>query len=258
MNIIVCYKFTPDDEDLVVKPDRSISLEKAEWEISEYDLNAVEAAMQLAEASEGKVLALSAGGSQLDNSKGKKDILSRGPDELYLVVDEAVAVGDTNLTARVLAAAIEKMGAYDLVLCGEGSSDLYFQQTGLQLGEVLGLPTINSISKVELVDGKLVAERSLEGDVEVLEVPMPAVLSVTTDINQPRLPSMKEILKAGKKPVTMWTLHDLKVKDGVETKVDVLEVKAPPQKERKRMIIPGKPEEAAEALVGYLSKEGVI
>jgi len=209
MNIIVCYKLIPDSEDLVKNPDGSISLEQAEWVISDYDLLAVEAGLQLVEKHGGKLTALSVGTDKLQNSKAKKDILSRGPDELYLVTDPTLGYGDTHQTAQVLTSAIQKIGEFDLVLFGEGSGDLYFQQVGLQVGELLGKPTLNAVSKVDVENDALTVERSLENVIDVLSVPMPAALSVTTDINVPRLPSMREILKAGKKPVTEWTLGDL-------------------------------------------------
>jgi electron transfer flavoprotein beta subunit len=258
MNIIVCCKLTPDAGDIEVKADGSISLERAEWGIGSFDLQAVEAAVRLAEATSGKVIALSAGPHQINQSKLKKDLLSRGPDELYLVVDDALAGADTAVTAAVLAQAIRKIGPFDLVLCGEGSADLYFQQVGLQLGEKLGLPTLNAINRIEPADGKLLVDRSLEDEVEVLEVPLPAVLSVTVDIHQPRLPTMKEILKAGKKPVTGWSLDDLDLGPELKPQVEVLATKAPHQVQRKQIVIPGSPEEAARALVGYLNKEGLV
>lgn len=258
MNIIVCYKLVPDPEDIITKPDGSISLDQAEWVISDYDLMAIEAAVQLVEANGGKVMALSIGTGQLSNSKTKKDVLSRGPDELYLVVDEALRDADTNLTARTLAAAVEKLGEFDLVLCGEGSADLYFQQVGMQLGELLGLPTLNAISKIEFSGGKLTVERSLEDEVEVLDIPSKAVFAVTTDINQPRLPSMREILKASKKPVVEWTLNDVSIKDGLQQRVEILSVRSPKQVDRKRVRLEGKPEEAVQALIGHLSKDGVL
>jgi len=185
MNIVVCVKLTPDPSDIEVKSDGSISLERAEWSIGNFDLQAVEAAVRLAEAAaaageESKVIALSAGPEAIDQSKLKKDLLSRGPDELVMVVDDALRGADTAATAAVLAQAVRKLGPVDLVLCGEGSADLYFQQVGLQLGERLCLPTLNAISKIERDGEVLVVERDLEDEVEVLEVPLPAVLSVTT------------------------------------------------------------------------------
>ena len=92
MNIVVCVKLTPDAGDIEVRPDGSISLERAEWIIGSFDLQAIEAGVRLAEAQPaGKVIALSAGPRQINNSKLKKDLLSRGPDELVLVVDDALA-----------------------------------------------------------------------------------------------------------------------------------------------------------------------
>jgi electron transfer flavoprotein beta subunit len=257
MNIVTCFKFTPDSKDIEVKGDGSISLEKAEWTIGEYDLHAVEAAVKLVETVTGKVTALSAGPQKISNSKLKKDILSRGPNDLTLVVDEKLGTNDTHMTAAVLAAAVKKLAQVDLVICGEGSSDLYFQQVGLQLGEMLDWPTINAVGKIEAKDGKVIVERNLEDEIEVLEVTLPAVLSVTTDINQSRLPTMKEILKAGQKPVTEWKLTDLGMAD-VKAGVEILSVKAPRQVDRKKVLIEAKAEEAVQTLVGYLSKEGVI
>lgn len=260
MNIVVCVKLTPDASDIEVRGDGSISLERAEWGIGGFDLQAIEAGLRMAESSPGsKLTALSAGPQKASNSKLKKDVLSRGPDELVLVIDEALANADTAMTASVLAAAIQQMEGVDLVLCGEGSADLYFQQVGLQLGERLGLPTLNAVSKIS-VEGTdhLLVERSLEEEVEVIEVPLPAVLSVTTDIHQPRLPTMKEILKASKKPVTEKTLADLGLQGSAQPQVEVVSVKAPHQVQRKNVMISGTPDEAAKELVGYLKREGIL
>lgn len=258
MNIIVCYKLIPDSEDMVVNSDGSISLDQAEWVISDYDLLAVEAGLQLVEKNGGKLVALSVGTEKLQNSKSKKDILSRGPDELTLVIDPIIGVGDTHLTAQVIASAIQKIGEFDLVLFGEGSGDLYFQQVGMQVGELLGIPTMNAISNIEVADAGLTVERSLENEIDVLNLSLPAALSVTTDINVPRFPTMKEILKAGKKPVTEWSLGDLSLAEEVKPSVDILSVKAPKAADRKKIQIDGKPEEVVQTLIGYLSKEGVL
>ena len=101
-------------------------------------------------------------------------------------------------------------------------------------------------------------ERSLENEMEVLEVGLPAALSVTTDINQPRLPGMKEILKAGKKPVVEWSLADLGINSPVENKVEVVQTRAPHRVQRKQAKIGGTAQEAAQGLVDALVKEGLI
>lgn len=258
MKIIVCYKVTPEAEGIEVKPDGEISLAKAEWKIGQYDLNAIEAGVALAESAGGEVAALSVGASHITSSKAKKAVLSRGPQELYQVVDDCLESVDTNLTARILAAAVRMLGEVDLVLCGEGSSDLYFQQVGLQLGELLGYPTTNAVSKIEVDGDGLIIERSLENDVETLEVSLPAVLSVTTDINLPRLPSMKDILGAGKKPVTEWSLDDLNIAGELESQVEIINVSPPPSADRKNIKLEGSTEEAVAELINLLNKEGVI
>lgn len=258
MNVIVCCKLAPDSEDIQIKPDGSISLENAEWKIGQYDRPAIEAGVQLVESAGGSVTALSAGAQKLNNSKARKDILSRGPDDLYLVVDERLDDADSHFTARSLAAAIRRRGVFDLVICGEGSPDLYAQQVGLQLGELLGVPTTNSVAKINLEDGKLIVERNLEDEIETLEMPLPAVVSVTADICEPRVASMKNILAAGKKPVTVWTLDDLPFDGKKASARQVLSTNAPRQAQRKGKILKGKPEETAAQLVAFLSKEGVL
>jgi electron transfer flavoprotein beta subunit len=257
MNIVTCVKCVPDLQDIEIEADGSVSLEKAEWIIGEYDLQAIEAAVELAESSSGKVMALSAGPQEIRTSKLRKDILSRGPDELYLVVDDRLSVNDTLTTAVALTEAIRKLGCVDLVLFGEGSSDLYFQQVGLQVGEMFGWPTLNCVGKVELSGNNLTVERDLEDEVEVFEIPLPAALCVTAYINQPRLPTMKDILKAGQKPLTEWSLEDLELPE-IESVVDIVSIKAPPQIGRKQIVIEADVEEAVEILINHLRNEGVI
>ncbi len=261
LNIIVCYKLSPDAEDLRILPDRSLSFAEAEWRIGQYDLNAVEAGVSLAEATGGTVTALSVGPKELENSKARKAILSRGPHDLYQVVDDRLRDADTHTTAQVLAVAIRKLSAngysFHLILCGEGSADLYAQQVGAQLGQLLGLPTLNAVAKIEPSGDHLIVERALEDEIEILEVPLPAALSVTTDINLPRIPGMRDILAAGKKPVTQWSLDDLGLSGGIRPGVEILDTRAPLQVNRKRQIWEGESEDMINKLVAELRKEGI-
>lgn len=264
MNIVVCIKLTPDVSDIEVSKDGSISLERAEWIIGGFDLQALEAGIRLAEATSGKVTALTAGPGKIDNSKLKKDVLSRGPDALVMMVTgDALAGADTAVTATVLARAIQKLAGtepVDLVLFGEGSADLYFQQVGLQVGEKLGWPTLNAISQIEpSADGAgLQVSRDLEDATQILDVALPAALSVTTDIAQPRLPTMKMILAAAKKPVTGWSLADLGLTDPLSNKLQTLSTQAPHHVSRKNVLISGTPDEEAQQLIQYLNQEGIL
>lgn len=241
MRILVCYKIVPDEQDIGVNPDRTLSFDRAELKIGQYDLNAVEAGIQLVEAAGGSLSALTAGGPEVENSKMKKNILSRGPEKNYTVNDAALAHADSFATAKALAAAAQKIGEWDLILCGEGSSDLYAQQVGIELGELLGVTSLNAVSSVRADGDKLAVERTLEDEVETLTVTLPAVLSVTADINVTRVPSMKEILGAGKKPSIHWGKDDISVSAG--STQETLSVLAPAQTERKRVVIEGDSED---------------
>lgn len=233
MNTVACYKITPDNQDVAVAPDGSIDLAHAVMVLGEYDLMAIEEAAKVAEATEGRAVLLTAGGEALGDTKLVKAALSRGASELYSVSDPALADADAFQTATVLAAALGKM-EYDLVICGEGSADRYEQQVGSLLGSLLGLPVVNAVSGIEPRDGSVVVERALENEVEVLEVALPAVVSVTTDINLPRIPQLKDILAAGKKPVTAWTLDEV---GGLPSAcVETVSVKAPGNVERKKVV----------------------
>lgn len=254
MKIVTCYKVVPEDQDITVNSDRTLKLENAEAKISPYDLNAVEAAVQIKESlPECTVVGVSVGGRKyMDNQKVRKDILSRGLDSLTLVADDAFGSLLPAETAAVLAAAVSKEG-FDLVLCGEGSGDLYSQQVGTLLGQRLGVSNINAVNKITLNNGVALVERSLDEEVEVLEVKLPAVLSVTSDINVPRLPAMKAILAAGKKPVSSNSAADI----GFSTAEPVsrtASVTAPEQMDRKKQIIASDSDEGIKEFVELVKK----
>ncbi len=254
MKIITCYKCVPDEQDIAVNnADGSLDFSKADAKISQYDLNAIEAACQLKQqAAEAQVTALSVGGKALTNAKGRKDVLSRGPDELIVVIDDQFEQALPQQTASALAAAAQKAG-FDLILCGDGSSDLYAQQVGLLVGEILNIPAVNGVSKIiSLTADTLTVERELEDETETLSIPLPAVVAVSTDINSPQIPSMKAILGAAKKPVRM-------VGGGYRfltpwTPWSEQQVAAPKQRERQRIVIEGDGEEQIAAFAENLRK----
>ena len=252
MKIIVCCKVVPNEEELQVLPNRELGFNGVPWKISQYDLNALESGKQLA-AGGGSMTALSIGSTEaLGSSKIQKDILSRGPDSLKLVLDDRKPFQDSLQTAKAIAGAVQAAGDYDLVLCGMGSSDLYFQEVGVQVGALLGLPAVNNVTGITPAgEGVLHVERTLENEVEVLEVPLPAVLSVSSEINVPSVPAMWDIMKAGKKPV-----EKLDCPDCGEPSLRTLEQLAPEQQERRQELVEGDGEEAVDALVRFLKKEG--
>ena len=254
MKIITCYKSVPDEQDIAVNnADGSLDFSKADGKISQYDLNAIEAACQLKQQlGDAQVIAMSVGGKALTNAKGRKDVLSRGPDELVVVIDDRFEQALPRETAVVLAAAAQKSG-FDLILCGDGSSDLYAQQVSLLVGETLNIPAVNGVSKIlSLSDSTLTVERELEDETETLSIPLPAVVAVSTDINSPQIPSMKAILGAAKKPVQVWSADDIGF-TAMEAG-SAQHVAAPKQRERQRIVIEGDGEEQIAAFADSLRK----
>ena len=229
MNIIVPIKVLADDQDIVVAADRSLDDSKAHRIVSTYDLNAIEAAAQLAAANEGSnVVAVTVGGADIDDSKLKKNVLARGVDELYMTADDACKGLDARATAVALAELVSKVGDFDVVLCGDGSADNYAQQVDVQLADALGLPVVTAVSAVSVEGAVATCDRMLETQLQTVQVDLPAVISVVPDIALPRIPGMKDILAAGKKPSSVNAASDV-----AAAVVDVVETKAPQQAERK-------------------------
>lgn len=252
MKIIACVKVVPDIEDITATPDGKLSFDRAAAVINSFDLNAIEEGARLA-GEDGELVTLSVGDEATAGSKVKKDILSRGPQEAFFVADEAAAGLDTYQTASVLKAAAEKIGDFDLILCGDGSADVYAQQVGIQLAELMNLPVINSVSKIEPGEGVVEIERTVEDGVEILEVQLPAVLCVTSDINVPRIAGMRELLSSGKKPSTVWSIADL----GPAPSATLVEthLSAPPKTERKNIIFQSDSDEAINDFIAALRAE---
>ena len=230
MNIVVCCKVVPDDQDIQVAADGTLDYSKAKPIVSAYDLNAIEAAAQLADG--GRVVAVTAGPADIDDSKLKKNVLARGVDELYMTADDACKGLDARGTAAALAELVSKVGGFDVVLCGDGSADNYAQQVDVQLAAKLGLPVVTAATKISALDGALEVERTLEDVVEVVEVPLPAVVSVAPDIALPRIPGMKDILAAGKKPMNVAGAEG-----AYESSIEVVSCLAPKQADRKHEIL---------------------
>ena len=247
MKIVACFKIAPEAQDITARPDRSLNFERAAWKIGTYDLNAIEAARVLADEVGGSVIGLSAGNAELTNTKITKDALSRGLDELVTVIGDAIPDAESYQTADVLAGAIKAIGGVDLVLLGTGSSDAYTQQVGNQLGGILGWATLNGVDAIKAEGDHLVVDRLLEDGVQVVEVTLPAVISLTSGINTPRIAGMKDILAAGKKPVASSEVGALAPATAARESVQ-----APEQMARKGSIIEGTPAEAAAQLAAIL------
>ena len=259
MNIVVCMKQIPDLQQIRIK-DRKPLLEGAPLIFGDMDKNALEEAIRIKDKVEGtKVTALAMGGAKLKD--GIKEALAIGADEAVLLMDPQFAGSDAMGKARALANAIEKIGEYDLILCGEGSTDNYSGQMGPRLAEILDLPQITYVRELEIKDGNIKAVRNMEESFEVVETELPALVTVANEINQPRLASLRDILKAARKPVQEWTAADLGLsEDEVGAKGSSMEMLSnlAPEQERKQIVFEGDLDDVIESLVNALTKEGVL
>jgi electron transfer flavoprotein beta subunit len=256
--VLVCVKQAVDVSQLKVdSATRQLVTAGAPRKMSDFDKNALEEAIKIKEKLGSEVVTLTVGHEEAKAIL--REGLAIGADKAYCVNDLGVQGIDTGGTAYVLAEMVKKIGEYDLVLCGDSSLDSFSGLVGPRLSEVLNLPQITSVKKVTVEGDAVIAERSLEDASEVVKAKMPALISVTREINQPRIPSLMMIMKASKKEIVTWSLKDLNVPaEKIDSKIEIIDVLAP-KMERKRVKITGESvQEIAEKLAKALAQEGVV
>jgi electron transfer flavoprotein beta subunit len=190
-----------------------------------------------------------------------REALAMGADEACLLTDPLFEGSDSHATANVLAAAITKIVDYDLVLCGMYSEDLFAFQVGPRLAEMCNLPQITYAARVTLDGSKVTVERDLENERQIVESKLPCLISVTREINEPRLPTLMAIMAASKKPMNTWTAADISLdKEEVGFNGSMVEVLRTTVSagERKRIMLQGEAAEIAPQLVKALLQEGVL
>jgi electron transfer flavoprotein beta subunit len=255
LKIITCCKWVIDEADIKVDAgSRKLILDRASYKISPYDRNAVEEAMRLQTEHGATIAAMTVAPPTAKNCL--KDVLSRGPDKAYFVNDPSFADLEPSQTSALLASAIKMPVEFDLIICGEGSSDLYTQQVGPVLAEKLGIPCATYVNKLTYVEGenRIIAERKLDDGVEVVSIPLPALVTVLPDINTPRIPSLKQVLGAAKKPVENITLE--KLGQGFNPCLETTGILAATMERRHLKF--GTQAEDIRSLISALLKEGVI
>ncbi len=229
MNMIVCVKQVPDPE----APPASFKIDATSNQvvpppgvppvISPFDENAVEAALRLKDAQGGKITVISLGTNLLRDVVKKP--LSMGADELVLLEDEAFVDGDSWSTAYALAMAIKKIGEYDIIFCGRQAGDWDAGQVGSGIAEILGLPGVTLAKKIEAADGKAKVERVTPDGYQIIEVPLPALITVSNELGEPRYATIKGIMAAKRKEPIVWKPADIGVEpaqigtDGRRTKM---------------------------------------
>ena len=261
MRILVCIKQAIDVSQIKVdKSTGRLILENAPKKMNDFDKNALEEAIRLKEKLGGEVLTVTIGTE--DAKTTIREALAMGADKAYIINDPAFEGSDTLAASLVLAEAMKKIGQFDLILCGEASIDSYSALVGPRLAERLNIPLITYSRKISLEGDVVTAERTLEDSYQTVKVKIPALLTVTKDINEPRIPTLMAIMKASKKEAVVWKAADVGISDervGKKGSATIVTSVLAPKNERKKITIREEnPMNAAEKLAMALLQEGVI
>ena len=258
--IVVLVKDIPDLNEVKIDAStRSPMVEGAKRRLNDLDKRALEAALKLKEAGGMEVVTVSMGDERTKTCL--LEALAMGADAAYIVADPALKGLDAHTTSLVLETAIRKAGAFDVIVSGELSLDGMGSQVGPRVAELLGIPQITYLKELKYEAGKYRAVRDLEDVDEVVEAEPPFLVTVVREINEPRIPSLMNIMKAKKKPLVEWNAEALGFKpDELKTSVRVVvsDVKAPEVSRKRVMIKVEKVEDAVAKLVSALAAEGIL
>jgi electron transfer flavoprotein beta subunit len=258
MRIVVAYKWTCDPEEATVRADGTVDWSRAKPGISAYDPVGIELARRLAEEAGAELIGVTAGAKGVGAPIASKAALGRGLDRVVIIEDDSLTEAGRSELAAVLAEAIRQIGDVDLVITGDSSVDVAAKMVPTLLAGELGWPAVAEVTSVTGQAGALRVERAIPGGVQVLEASGPVVLAASADAAVPRVPGMKELLAAAKKPVEHLELAALKVppQNAVMT---VTGRSRPERKARKgHLIDTADPAAAAAEMVTALRKAGAL
>ncbi|UCF13162.1 MAG: electron transfer flavoprotein subunit beta/FixA family protein [Thermoplasmatales archaeon] len=252
MNIIVCAKQVVDVSEMKVdsKTKKPI-LQGVPQKISDIDKNAIEEAIKIKDKHGGKITVVTVGPS--DAKERIKELLAMGADEGVLI--SSTDKYDYRIVSSLLAEAIKKIGEYDIVLCGEASIDMFSGQVGPRVAGLLNIPQITYAQNINAEKDKTVAMRNMGDKSVTTESSYPVLITVTKEINEPRLPSLMQILGAANKPINEWSAGSLTKE--LQPKVETIELKGIPM-QRKNIVYKDDVDDSVKKLVDSLAKEGVL
>ncbi len=261
MNIIVLVKQVPDTSEVRINRETNTLIRDGVPSIiNPFDMYAIEEALRLREQHGGKVTAVTMGPPQA--AEALKEAVALGVDDVVLISDRAFAGADTWATSYTLAKGIKKIGNFDLVIAGKQAIDGDTAQVGPETAEMLGIPFVAYIRKIEKVEtSKMAVERLMDEGYDVVETSLPAFITVVKEINQPRLPSLKGKMKAKGLKVTAWTSKDIGADDdrcglkGSPTKVVRI---FPPAPRGQREMLSGTIEQQVEQVTKKLKEQSLI
>jgi electron transfer flavoprotein beta subunit len=259
MNMVVCIKQVPGTTEIKIDPETNTLVRQGVPSIiNPFDCYALEEAVRLRERCGGKVIAISMGPPQADEAL--RETISLGADEAILISDRALAGSDTWATSYVLSQAIAKIADFDVIICGRQTLDGDTGQVGPGLSEMLGIPFVAYVSRVEEIrDGYIRVQRMVEEGYETIEMPLPAVITVVKEINVPRLPSIRGTMKSKTAGIPIWTAEDIGVDEGkagiAGSPTRVVKIFFP-KREHKSQMLQGSPQEQVDNLIELL--DGII
>jgi len=209
MNIIVCIKQVPATTNVKIDESKgTLKREGVESIINPFDEYAIEEGVRVKERVGGKVTVITMGPPQAETAL--REALSRGCDDAILISDRAFAGADTLATSYTLASAIKKIGSYDLIICGKQASDGDTAQVGPGIAEKLDIPHVSYVKKIEKIEpGFICVERMMEDGYDIIEMSLPALITVVKEINTPRFPSLKGMMFAKKAQIPIWTAETI-------------------------------------------------
>ncbi len=256
MKIIACIKQVPDSEAKITASGGNVSWGEAPLVINPFDEYAVEGALQQKEAQGGTVTALSIGPETAKDAL--KHALAMGADDAILIADPSLTVVDTQGAARLLTAAIQKIGGVDLVVFGRQTLDDGSGITAAQTARLLGWPMLGLVGQIKVDNGVMHVSRVIEEGRQNATAKLPLVLSVVQSIGEPRYPSFMGIRKASKAEIPIWSLAEL----GISAPISIVtrsELITPPNREVTCEIISGEsPAQIAATLTEKILAEKVL
>ncbi len=258
MNIIICIKQVPETTEVRINPETNTLIrEGVKSIINPFDMYAIEEGVRLKEKLGGKVTVVTMGPPQAENAL--REAISLGADEAILVCDRAFAGSDTWATSYILSEVIRKIKDFDLIICGKQASDGDTAQVGPGISMHLDIPQVTYVKKIEdIKDKSMRVERMMEEGFEIIELPLPALLTVVKEINEPRLPSLKGMMRAKSAKINLWTQKELDLDpnnvglNGSPTQV--VKIFTPAQRTGGQMLS-GEPHEIVEKLVALIKDE---
>lgn len=255
MNMVVCIKQVPGTTEIKIDTEtNTLVREGVPSIINPFDCYALEEAVRLRERCGGKVIAISMGPPQAEEAL--RETISLGADEAILLSDRALAGSDTWATSYVLSRAMAKIADYDVIICGRQTLDGDTGQVGPELSEMLRIPFVAYVSKVEEIrDGYIRVQRMVEEGYETIEMALPAVITVVKEINVPRLPSLRGSMKAKTAQIPVWSAEDIGAegdKAGIAGSPTRVVKVFFPKRERKSQMLQGSMDEQVEQLLERL------